>query len=162
MPRGDKSAYTEKQKRQAEHIEEGYLARGVPRKEAERRACATENEMSGGGRKSGAGRGKRTNKAPARKGGRIGGRVGIAPEVGTVRLGAEGRRDPQEGGNPETQHPRECVPEAPVGRLGEEAVVGQQGTGTNPGRHQEALEQPAPVSTAPPDSPCDGALLGYW
>jgi len=76
MPRGDKSAYTEKQKRQAEHIEEGYRARGVPEKEAERRAWATENKMSGGGRKSGAGRGKRTNKAPARKGGRLGGRLG--------------------------------------------------------------------------------------
>jgi hypothetical protein len=75
MPRGDKSAYTEKQKRQAEHIEEGYRARGVPEKEAERRAWATENKMSGGGRKSGAGRGKKTNKAPARKGGRIGGRA---------------------------------------------------------------------------------------
>jgi plasmid stabilization system protein ParE len=75
MPRGDKSAYTEKQKRQAEHIEEGYRARGVPEEEAERRAWATENKMSGGGRKSGTGRGKRTNKAPARKGGRIGGRA---------------------------------------------------------------------------------------
>ena len=74
MPRGDKSAYTEKQRRQAEHIEEGYRSRGVPREEAERRAWATENEMSGGGRKSGAGRGKKTNKAPARKGGRIGAR----------------------------------------------------------------------------------------
>jgi hypothetical protein len=111
--------------------------------------------------RSGAGKedeqGSRAERRPDRRT-----RVGIAPEVGTVRLGAEGRRDPQEGGNPETQHPRECVPEAPVGRLGEETVVGQQGTGTNPGRHQEALEQPAPVSTAPPDSPCDGALLGYW
>ena len=75
MPRGDKSAYTEKQKRQAEHIEDGYRARGVPEKDAERRAWATENKMSGGGRKSGAGRGKKTNKAPARKGGRIGGRA---------------------------------------------------------------------------------------
>ena len=75
MPRGDKSAYTEKQKRQAEHIEEGYRARGVPEKEAERRAWATENKTSGGGRKSGAGRGKKTNKAPARKGGRIGGQA---------------------------------------------------------------------------------------
>jgi len=65
MPRGDKSAYTEQQKRQAEHIEEGYLSRGVPRKEAERRAWATENKMSGGGRKSGAGRGRKTNKGPA-------------------------------------------------------------------------------------------------
>ena len=73
MARGDKSAYTGKQKRQAEHIEEGYEERGVRKKEAERRAWATVNAMDGGGRKSGSGIGKRTNKAPARKGGRIGG-----------------------------------------------------------------------------------------
>ena len=66
MPRGDKSAYTAKQRRQAEHIEEGYRRRGVPEKEAERRAWATENAMTGGGRKSGSGRGKKVNKAPAR------------------------------------------------------------------------------------------------
>ena len=47
MPRGDKSAYTDKQKRQAEHIEEGYEDRGVPDKEAERRAWATVNKMTG-------------------------------------------------------------------------------------------------------------------
>jgi hypothetical protein len=75
MPRGDKSAYTAKQRRQAEHIEEGYKRRGVPEKEAERRAWATENAMTGGGRKSGSGRGKKVNKAPARKGGRVGGRA---------------------------------------------------------------------------------------
>jgi plasmid stabilization system protein ParE len=69
MPRGDKSAYTDKQKRQAEHIEEGYEQRGVPEEEAERRAWATVNKMSGGGKKSGSGRGKATNKAPAKKGG---------------------------------------------------------------------------------------------
>ncbi|MGN6390249.1 MAG: hypothetical protein ACTHL1_12120 [Burkholderiaceae bacterium] len=56
MPRGDKSAYTDKQKRQAEHIEESYEQRGVPQKEAERRAWATENKISGGGKKSGSGR----------------------------------------------------------------------------------------------------------
>ena len=56
MPRGDKSAYTDKQKRQAEHIEEGYEKRGVPEKEAERRAWATENKTSGGGKKSGSGK----------------------------------------------------------------------------------------------------------
>jgi hypothetical protein len=56
MPRGDKSAYTDKQKRQAQHIEEGYEKRGVPEKEAERRAWATENKISGGGKKSGSGR----------------------------------------------------------------------------------------------------------
>ena len=75
MPRGDKSAYTDKQKRQAEHIEEGYEDRGVPDEEAERRAWATVNEMTGGGKKSGSGRGKKVNKAPARKGGRKGGKA---------------------------------------------------------------------------------------
>lgn len=73
MPRGDKSAYTDKQKRQAEHIEEGYEDRGVPEDEAERRAWATVNKMSGGGKKSGSGRGKKPNKAPAKKGGKKGG-----------------------------------------------------------------------------------------
>jgi plasmid stabilization system protein ParE len=73
MPRGDKSSYTSKQKRQAEHIEKGYEKRGVSKTEAERRAWATENKMSGGGKKSGSGRGRPTNKAPARKGGRKGG-----------------------------------------------------------------------------------------
>ncbi|GAA5785703.1 hypothetical protein GCM10007860_28290 [Chitiniphilus shinanonensis] len=73
MPRGDKSAYTDKQKRQAAHIEEGYEDRGVPEDEAERRAWATVNKTSGGGRKSGAGRGHAENKEPARKGGRLGG-----------------------------------------------------------------------------------------
>jgi plasmid stabilization system protein ParE len=72
MPRGDKSAYTDKQKRKAEHIEEGYEASGLSEKEAERRAWATVNAMDHGGKKSGSGRGKRVNKAPARKGGRKG------------------------------------------------------------------------------------------
>jgi hypothetical protein len=56
MPRGDKSSYTDKQKRQAHHIEEGYEKRGVPEEEAERRAWATENKISGGGKKSGSGK----------------------------------------------------------------------------------------------------------
>ncbi|HEV8014474.1 MAG TPA: plasmid stabilization protein [Stellaceae bacterium] len=73
MARGSKAAYTSKQKRQAEHIEEGYERRGIGEGEAERRAWATVNKMTGGGRKSGSGRGHRANKAPARKGGRIGG-----------------------------------------------------------------------------------------
>ena len=75
MPRGDKSAYTKKQKRQARHIEEGYESRGLSENEAERRAWATVNKMTGGGRKSGSGVGRKTNKAPARKGGRLGGRA---------------------------------------------------------------------------------------
>jgi len=56
MPRGDKTAYTGKQKRQAEHIEKGYEKHGVSHKEAERRAWATVNKESGGGKKSGSGR----------------------------------------------------------------------------------------------------------
>jgi plasmid stabilization system protein ParE len=72
MPQGDKSAYTDKQKRKAEHIEEGYEDRGLSEKESERRAWATVNAMDHGGKKTGSGRGKRVNKAPARKGGRKG------------------------------------------------------------------------------------------
>lgn len=74
MPRGDKSKYTDKQKRQAEHIEEGYEDKGVSKKEAERRAWATVNKESGGGKKSGSGRGKKTNKSSSRKGGKKAGR----------------------------------------------------------------------------------------
>ena len=78
MPRGDKSSYTAKQKRQAADIEQGYEKRGVSEKEAERRAWATVNKMTGGGRKSGSGVGKPTDKAPARKGGRMGGAAAAA------------------------------------------------------------------------------------
>jgi len=75
MPRGDKSTYTDKQKRKAEHIEDGYERRGVGKREAVRRAWATVNKESGGGNKSGSGRGVKDTKVSARKGGRIGGRV---------------------------------------------------------------------------------------
>jgi plasmid stabilization system protein ParE len=79
MPRGDKSKYTQKQKRKAEHIEEGYKERGVSEKEAERRAWATVNKMDRGGKKEGgSGRGKKMNKGPAKKGGRIGGAASAA------------------------------------------------------------------------------------
>ena len=71
MPRGDKSKYTNKEKRQAEHIEEGYENRGVPEQEAERRAWATVNKVHGGGEKpGGGGYGKPENHEPMRKGGR--------------------------------------------------------------------------------------------
>ncbi len=73
MPRGDKSAYTDKQKRKAEHIEESYESRGVSEGEAERRAWATVNKESGGGNKSGSGRGKPDNHSASRKGGKKGG-----------------------------------------------------------------------------------------
>jgi hypothetical protein len=73
MPQGDKSAYTSKQKRRAEHIEEGYSKRGVSKGEAKRRAWATVNKESGGGKKSGSGRGKPENRSASKKGGRKGG-----------------------------------------------------------------------------------------
>jgi plasmid stabilization system protein ParE len=76
MPRGDKSKYTDKQKRQAEHIEKGYRRRGVSEKTAEARAWATVNKITGGGKKpGGSGQGKATNKEPMKKGGRKGGRA---------------------------------------------------------------------------------------
>ena len=78
MPRGDKSKYTDKQKRQAEHIEEGYEKRGEGTQESKRRAWATVNAMSHGGKKSGSGRGKSTNSAPAHKGGKMGGAASAA------------------------------------------------------------------------------------
>ncbi|HCK81347.1 MAG TPA: plasmid stabilization protein [Candidatus Competibacter sp.] len=78
MPRGDKSAYTDKQQRQAQHIEERYEERGVPSEEAEARAWATVNKISGGGKKSGSGRGKAPDQEPARTGGRKGGAAAAA------------------------------------------------------------------------------------
>lgn len=73
MPQGDKSAYTDKQKRKAEHIEESYESRGVSENEAERRAWATVNKSDHGGKKSGSGRGKTTDSGPSQKGGHKGG-----------------------------------------------------------------------------------------
>ncbi|MBP0581241.1 plasmid stabilization protein [Labrys sp. LIt4] len=74
MPRGDKSKYTDKQERKADHIAEGYEARGVSEKEAERRAWATVNKDDGGGKKAGgSGHGKSTSHPASRKGGKAGG-----------------------------------------------------------------------------------------
>ena len=72
MAQGDKSSYTSKQKRQAEHIEKGYEERGISKETAKARAWATVNKMDHGGKKSGSGRGKKANKSPAAKGGRKG------------------------------------------------------------------------------------------
>jgi len=71
--RGDKSKYTDKQARKADHIAESYESRGIPEKEAERRAWATVNKDDRGGKKSGSGRGKSSSHPAAHKGGRIGG-----------------------------------------------------------------------------------------
>jgi plasmid stabilization system protein ParE len=67
MPRGSKDAYTNKQKRQAEHIEDSYKDRGTSDDEAERRAWATVNKQTGGGRKSGSGRKGSAKKSGGRK-----------------------------------------------------------------------------------------------
>lgn len=56
MPQGDKSSYTNKQKRQAAHIEAGYVQKGIGETTAAARAWATVNKLSGGGKKSGSGR----------------------------------------------------------------------------------------------------------
>lgn len=74
MPRGEKSKYTDKQERKADHIAESYEKRGISDSEAERRAWATVNKDDGGGKKAGgSGRGKSTGHPAARKGGRKGG-----------------------------------------------------------------------------------------
>jgi plasmid stabilization system protein ParE len=70
MPRGDKSKYTDKQERKADHVAEGYEKRRVSDKQAERRAWATVNKEDGGGRQSGSGRGKAGGHASSAKGGR--------------------------------------------------------------------------------------------
>lgn len=75
MPQGDKDKYTDKQKRKAEHIEESYEARGLPEKDAESRAWATVNKESGGGNKSGSGRGKPDSPTSSEKGGKLGGKA---------------------------------------------------------------------------------------
>jgi len=102
MPRGDKSSYTDKQIRKAEHIEAGYEKRGLGRGEAERRAWATVNAETGGGKKSGSGRGKTENHAPSRKGGHNGGaaaaaRPAAARSASARKAAATRRRNEQRG-----------------------------------------------------------------
>ena len=91
MPRGDKSAYSSKQKRKAEHIAEGYEDRGVSKKEAKSRAWATVNKESGGGEKSGYGRGRKESHASSRKGGRKGGSTSSSRSA-AAKKGWETRR----------------------------------------------------------------------
>ena len=91
MPRGDKGAYTDKQKRKAEHIAEGYEDRGTPKSVAKSRAWATVNKESGGGKKSGSGRGKKESHASSRKGGRKGGATSSSRST-AAKKGWETRR----------------------------------------------------------------------
>ena len=92
MPRGDKSSYTGKQERKADHIAEGYEKRGVSEKEAERRAWATVNKDSGGGNKSGSGRGRKDSNASARKGGAASSERSAASRSAAAKKGWETRR----------------------------------------------------------------------
>lgn len=93
MPRGEKSKYTDKQERKADHIAEGYKERGVSSKEAERRAWATVNKDDGGGKRpGGSGRGKETGNPAARKGGKIGGRAATARSASAKKAAATRKR----------------------------------------------------------------------
>lgn len=78
MPRADKSKYTDKQERKADHIADSYKERGVSHDEAERRAWATVNKDDGGGNKSGSGKGTHTGNPAAHKGGKKGGEASAA------------------------------------------------------------------------------------
>jgi len=95
MPRGEKSAYTDRQKRKAEHIEESYRDRGASEDRAETIAWATVNKESGGGNRSGAGRGKPDTEVSAERGGRPGGKASAgrpAEERSAARKAAATRR----------------------------------------------------------------------
>jgi hypothetical protein len=98
MARGDKDKYTDKQKRQAEHIEEGYEKRGLSDDEAERRAWATVNKSSGGGKKSGSGRGQKTNKGPSKKGGKKGGKKSGSKKSGGSKKATSSKGGSKKGG----------------------------------------------------------------
>ena len=92
MPRGDKDAYTDKQKRKAEHIAEGYEDRGTPAKVAKARAWATVNNESGGGNKSGSGRGKKDIHVSSSRGGRAHKSGSFEQRSAAARKGWETRR----------------------------------------------------------------------
>lgn len=92
MPRGDKSSYTDKQKRKAEHIEESYEKRGATKKESESRAWATVNKESGGGKKSGSGRGKPENHTASSRGGKAHKSGSAEQRSAAARKGWETRR----------------------------------------------------------------------
>lgn len=103
MPRGDKSKYTDKQKRKAEHIADGYTERGVSAREAKRRAWATVNKDSGGGELSGSGRGRPATNEASRRGGRIGGatrrKSGSSRSRSGARRSSSSASRPRSGGS---------------------------------------------------------------
>lgn len=97
MPQGDKSKYTDKQVRKAEHILDSYVERGVPKDEAESRAWATVNKDDGGGKHpGGSGRGKTTGHPAAHKGGAVGGKASASRTAeqrsASAKMAAETRK----------------------------------------------------------------------
>ena len=92
MPRGDKSAYTEKQKRQARHIEDGYVQRGMAPKRAAARTWATVNKETGGGNLSGSGRGVKDTHVSSSRGGRAHKSGSFEQRLAAARKGWETRR----------------------------------------------------------------------
>jgi hypothetical protein len=92
MPQGDKSSYTDKQKRKAQHIEEGYEKRGASKKEAESHAWATVNKESGGGNKSGSGRGQQDTHVSSARGGRAQKAGSAEARTAAARKGWDTRR----------------------------------------------------------------------
>ena len=102
MPRGDKSKYSDKQERKADHIAEHYEDKGVSSKEPARRAWATVNKDDGGGKKSGSGRGKSTGHPAAHKGGHTGGaasshRSAAARSASAKKAAATRKRNAEHG-----------------------------------------------------------------
>ena len=98
MPQGDKSKYTDKQERKADHIAESYEEKGLSEKEAERRAWATVNKDDGGGKKAGgSGHGKKTGHPASHAGGKKGGEASAErPRSRAFSLGKESCSDPAE------------------------------------------------------------------
>jgi hypothetical protein len=105
MPRGDKSSYTGKQKRQAEHIEASYENRGMPEKEAERRAWATVNKDTGGGNRSGSGRGMPDSHEASKQGAKAAaGRNAEDRSASARKAAATRKRNAEARTSPRTSH----------------------------------------------------------
>ena len=99
MPRGDKSKYTDKQKRKAEHIADSYEDRGVSEKEAKSRAWATVNKESSGGNKSGSGRGRPDTHVSSSRGGRAHKSGSYEQRSAAARKGWDTRRSRSSAGD---------------------------------------------------------------
>ncbi len=117
MPQGDKSKYTDKQKRMAQHIEDGYQAKGVSEDVAEARAWATVNATDGGGKKpGGSGHGQARNPAPAKKGGKKGGVAAHGKKKSVGKPIKSAKSATQSKKKSETKTKKAASPRKPSGR----------------------------------------------